>query len=63
MAPFVADGVAVRAGVGLADDATLPLTEMIEARLRSTDLVVELVRYRGGLGALADGALVRLSLK
>jgi len=48
VAPFVADGVAVRAGVGLADDATLPLTEMIEARLRSTDLVVDLVRYRVG---------------
>ena len=47
-APFVAGGVPVRAGVGLADDATRPLTEMIEARLRAHDLVVDVVRYRVG---------------
>ena len=46
--PFVADGVPVRAAVGLADDATRPLTESIEARLRAHPLVVDLVRYRVG---------------
>lgn len=48
VAPFLADGVPVRAGVGLADDATLPITEGIEARLRASELVVGLVRYRVG---------------
>ena len=48
VAPFLAAGVPVRAGVGLADGATLPFTEGIEARLRASDLVVDLVRYRVG---------------
>ncbi len=47
-APFVADGVPIRAGVCLADPGTLPFTEGIEARLRASDLVVDLVRYRVG---------------
>ena len=46
--PFVADGLPVRAAVGLADDATRPLTESVEARLRAHPLVVDLVRYRVG---------------
>jgi len=45
---FISDGVPVRAGVCLADPATLPFTEGIEERLRSSDLVVEMVRYRVG---------------
>lgn len=48
VAPFLAGGEAVRVGVGLADPATLPITEGIEARLRASDLVVDLVRYRVG---------------
>lgn len=48
VAPFTADGHAVRAGVGLADDSTATLTAMIEARLRAHDLVTEVVRYRVG---------------
>jgi len=45
---FTSDGVPVRAGVCLADPATLPFTEGIEERLRASDLVVEMVRYRVG---------------
>jgi DegV family protein with EDD domain len=48
VAPFLATGQVVRAGVALADDATLPFTEGIEARLAASDLVVDLVRYRVG---------------
>ena len=48
VAPFLAEGRPMRAGVGLADDATLPITERIEARLRESELVVDLVRYRVG---------------
>ncbi|MEM9518144.1 MAG: DegV family protein [Actinomycetota bacterium] len=48
VAPFLADDRPIRAGVGLADDATLPITERIEERLRASDLVVDLVRYRVG---------------
>ena len=48
VAPFTADGRPVRTGVGLADDSTTVLTEMIEARLRADDLVTEVVRYRVG---------------
>ena len=48
VAPFLAGGVPVRAGVGLADDSTTALTEMIEARLAAADLVVDVVRYRVG---------------
>ena len=48
VAPFLAGGTPVRAGVGLADPATLPITEGIEARLRASGLVVDLVRYRVG---------------
>ncbi len=48
VAPFTAEGRPVRVGVGLADDSTLELTEMIEHRLRAHELVTELVRYRVG---------------
>ena len=48
VAPFLAAGIPVRAGVGLADDTTLPITERIEERLRASELVVDLVRYRVG---------------
>jgi fatty acid kinase fatty acid binding subunit len=45
---FVADGRAIRAGVCLANCATLPFTEGIEQRLLTSDVEVELVRYRVG---------------
>ena len=48
VAPFSAAGRPVRAGVGLADDSTTELTEMIEQRLRADDLITEVVRYRVG---------------
>ena len=48
VAPFLAGGVPVRAAVGLADSATVPITERIEARLAASELVVDLVRYRVG---------------
>ena len=48
VAPFLAGAEPIRAGVGLADDATLPIVDGIEARLRASDLVVDLVRYRVG---------------
>lgn len=48
VAPFTADGRPVRASVGLADDSTKVLTEMIEERLRADELVTEVVRYRVG---------------
>lgn len=48
VAPFLADGVPIRAGIGLADGATQPFTDGIEARLRDAELVVECVRYRVG---------------
>ncbi len=48
VAPFLSDGVPVRAGVSLADPATLPFTEGIEERLQASDLVVDMVRYRVG---------------
>ena len=48
VAPFVAAGTPIRAGVCLADPATLAFTEGIEARLRASGLVVDLVRYRVG---------------
>lgn len=48
VAPFTAGGEPVRAGVGLADDSTTTLTEMIEARLDAAELVVDVVRYRVG---------------
>ena len=46
VAPFSAAGRPVRAGVGLADDSTTELTEMIEQRPRAEDLITEVVRYR-----------------
>lgn len=46
--PFLSGGEPIRAAVGLADEATLPITEGIEARLRASELVVDLVRYRVG---------------
>lgn len=48
VAPFLADGRPFRAGVSLADPATAVFTEGIEARLRASDLCVDLVRYRVG---------------
>ena len=48
VAPFVAEDRPIRAGVCLADPATLPFTEGIEARLRAADVEVEMVRYRVG---------------
>lgn len=48
VAPFLAAGGPVRAAVGLADDATLPLVLGIEERLRASESVVELLRYRVG---------------
>ena len=48
VAPFVADGVPIRAGVSLADPATAVFTEGIEARLRVDPRCVDLVRYRVG---------------
>ncbi|MEO0492403.1 MAG: DegV family protein [Actinomycetota bacterium] len=48
VAPYLAAGTPIRAAVGLADAATAPITERIEARLRASELVVDLVRYRVG---------------
>ena len=48
VAPFLAEGRAIRAGVSLADPATAVFAEGIEARLRASDLCVDLVRYRVG---------------
>lgn len=46
--PFLADGVAIRAGVCLADPATQVFTDGIERRLRESEVDVDLVRYRVG---------------
>lgn len=48
VAPFLADGVPIRAGVSLADPATEIFTAGIEARLRDSRVPVDLVRYRVG---------------
>lgn len=48
VAPFLASGSAIRAGVSLADPSTLVFTEGIEARLRAADVDVEMVRYEVG---------------
>ena len=45
---FLAQGRPIRAGVSLADPATLVFTEGIEARLRAASVEVEMVRYRLG---------------
>ncbi len=45
---FLAQGRPIRAGVCLADPATLVFTEGIEQRLRAAPVEVELVRYRVG---------------
>ena len=45
---FLADGRPIRAGVCLADPATLMFTEGIEQRLRAAPVEVDLVRYRVG---------------
>ena len=45
---FLAQGRPIRAGVCLADPATLVFTEGIESRLRATSVGVEMVRYRLG---------------
>jgi fatty acid-binding protein DegV len=46
--PFLAENRPIRAGVSLADEATLPFTEGIEQRLRAADVEVDLIRYRVG---------------
>jgi fatty acid-binding protein DegV len=48
VAPFLESGRAIRAGVSLADPATLPFTEGIEQRLRDASVEVDIVRYRIG---------------
>lgn len=48
VAPFLADGRPIRAGVSLADPATEVFTDGIESRLRASELCVDLVRYRVG---------------
>jgi fatty acid-binding protein DegV len=48
VAPFLSEDRPIRAGVSLADDATLVFTEGIEARLRDSSICVDLVRYRVG---------------
>lgn len=48
VAPWIADGRPIRAGVALADPGTLVFTEGIEARLRDADIEVDVVRYRIG---------------
>jgi len=48
VACFLAEGRPIRAGVCLADPATLVFTEGIEQRLRAAPVEVELVRYRVG---------------
>jgi len=45
---FLADGGPIRAGVCLADPATIAFTNGIEQRLRDADVDVEMVRYRVG---------------
>ena len=45
---FLADGRPIRAGVCLADPATLMFTEGVEQRLRAAPVEVDLVRYRVG---------------
>ena len=45
---MLAARVPIRAAVSLADDATLAFTVGIEERLRASDLVVDMVRYRVG---------------
>lgn len=46
--PFLAAPGPIRAGVALADPATILFTEGIEARLRAAPVEVDLVRYRVG---------------
>ena len=48
VALFLAGGRPIRAGVSLADPATLMFTEGIESRLRAAPVGVDLVRYRVG---------------
>ncbi len=48
VAPFLADGRRIRAGVALADAATAVFADGIEERLRASELCVDLVRYRVG---------------
>lgn len=48
VAPFLASGRPIRAGVCLADPATLSFTTGIEDRLRAAPVDVDLVRYRVG---------------
>jgi len=45
---FLADGGSIRAGVCLADPATIDFTEGLEERLRRAEVDVELVRYLVG---------------
>ncbi|MEM7143277.1 MAG: DegV family protein [Actinomycetota bacterium] len=48
VAPMLADGVPIRAGVSLADAATSVFADGIEERLLDSDVDVDLVRYRVG---------------
>ena len=48
VAPMLADGRPIRAGVCLADPATIVFTEGIEQRLRDAPVDVDVVRYRVG---------------
>ena len=43
-----AGGTSLRVGISVADKGTLPLVEALEARLRDTPEVLELIRYRVG---------------
>ena len=43
-----AGGTSLRVGISVADKGTLPLVEALEARLRDTPEVRELIRYRVG---------------
>ncbi len=45
---FLAEGGPIRAGICLADPATLPFTLGLEQRLRDAEIDVEMVRYRVG---------------
>jgi hypothetical protein len=48
VAPFLAEGRPIRAGVSIADPATEVFAAGIEQRLLAGDVPVDLVRYRVG---------------
>ena len=51
---ILAAGVPIRVASGLADRATLGVTEALERRLAASPLVTELIRYRVGPGVAAN---------